>query len=98
MASTARNDWQSQPRDAETGRWKERGGEYLPRNQEIKIRINYREAQKIRAAAASAGKTVTRWVIDACIDRITHAPAPQSPMLEHQMRLAKQLHQNRRRR
>lgn len=66
MASAGSNDWQSQPRDPETGRFKERQGDYFPRDKEIKLRLTARERNLIAEAAASADQTMTSWIIAAC--------------------------------
>ena len=96
MGSTALNDWQTQPRDPATGQFRERGGDYRPRDKTIKIRLTAGELRKIRHAAASAEKTLTAYIVQACLDnqpRRTRAPE----VTPHQRRLAERLPQNRRR-
>ena len=88
------NNWQTQPRDPETGRWANRAY-WEPRRQTIKIRLTYRERDMIEKAASAAGQTLTDYIVQACRDHRPHrAPAVDS----HQMRLAKRLPQNRGRR
>lgn len=104
MATTARNDWQSQPRDPETGRWDFRKS-YRPRRDEVKIRLNRKERRMIEEAAASAEMTMTAWILQAIEIHAARSQASardaerRAPTVEnHQRRLAKALPQNRRRR
>lgn len=68
----------------------------MPRRHEIKIRLNYQERRMIEDAAASAGKTLTDFIIEACRDHRPHRAG--APAETHQQRLAKRLPQNRGRR
>ena len=72
------NDWQSQPRDAATGRFKERQGEYLRRDRTLILRLHWRERRQIAEAAASAGQTITSWVMAAC-EAYRRPEAPTEP-------------------
>lgn len=68
MALTAHkggNDWKTQPRDPETGRFLSRHP-YAPRWSRIMLRINDVERLMIETASAKAGKSMTRWIMDAC--------------------------------
>lgn len=58
------NDWQTQPRDPKTGRWKNRGGEHSPRSEILCFRLTVEEKQMIEEAASFAGQTMTNWLID----------------------------------
>lgn len=91
------NDWQTQPRDPETGQWGRR--EYWePRNHEIKIRLTYRQLKQIRAAASAAGMTLTGWILHCCDNAAPRRSAAPSPEITaHQKQLARRLSQNRRR-
>ena len=61
-AGASKNDWQSQPRDPETGRWdcREKGE---PRSESITIRITPRERRQLDAMASAMGMTLTGWLI-----------------------------------
>lgn len=98
MAS--RNDWQSQPRDPATGRWKERKGEWQPRRDVIHIRLTRLERRQIEQAAAAAGQTITQWLVDAALDHAEQGrrEALRPQPMTHQQRLAARLPQNRGRR
>ena len=94
------NDWQSQPRDPETGRWKARKGEWQPRRDVIHVRLTRRERRLIEQAAADADKTITQWLVDAALDHAEQGrrEALQPQPMTHQQRLAGRLPQNRGRR
>ena len=94
----ASNNWQTQPRDPEMGRWVNRSY-WMPRRHEIKIRLNYQERRMIEDAASAAGKTLTDYIVQACRDHRPHRSGATAPdVTPHQARLAARLPQNRGRR
>ena len=56
------NDWQSQPRDPETGRFEQRE-KGQPRSEMIQLRLTPRERQQIEADASAMGMTLTAWLV-----------------------------------
>ena len=60
------NDWQSQPRDPETGRFLRRE-EDQPRTETIKLRLTPRERRQIEEAASASGTTMTNFLVLAAL-------------------------------
>lgn len=79
MGSTARNDWQSQPREAATGRWAARKREQ-PRCETIKIRLTEAEKAQIEREAARAGQTLTSWLMAAAAAYSQPEEPPSEPL------------------
>ena len=61
-AGASKNDWESQPRDPETGRFLRRDEEQ-PRSEIIHIRLTPRERRQIEQAAEAAGSTITNFLV-----------------------------------
>ena len=62
MVTAGRNDWQSQPRDPNSGRWARRNKEQ-PRSETIKIRLTPRERRQLEEMASAMGMTLTAWIV-----------------------------------
>ena len=75
MGSTARNDWQSQPRDRATGRFLPRQRQET-RSETIRLRVTPSERAQIERAANQAGQTLTSWLVAAA----AAYSQPDSPM------------------
>ena len=56
------NDWQSQPRDPETGRWDCRE-KNQPRTEMFCLRLTPQERRQLDEAAKAADMTVTKFVL-----------------------------------
>lgn len=65
------NDWQSQPRDPETGRFRRRGDE--PRTEMIYIRLTPRERRQIEETASALGVTLTNFLVFSALGERTEA-------------------------
>lgn len=61
MVTAGHNDWQSQPRDPNTGRFLRRAEE--PRSETIKLRLTPQERRQIEEMAAVMGMTITSWMV-----------------------------------
>lgn len=55
------NDWQSQPRDPETGQFRRRGDE--PRTEMLYIRLTPQERRQMEETASALGMTLTSWIV-----------------------------------
>lgn len=89
MASPAAdrgNDWRSQPRDRNTGRWLKRHPEES-RTETIKIRLTPSERAQIERAADQAGQSMTSWLLAAAAAYSQpEEPMGASALLEHLFR------------
>lgn len=87
-------DWQTQPRDLETGQFMRKKSQR--RSRWLKIRITDDDLEMIYQAAACNSLTVTDYVVQSCREGLSGSPArmaaakPQ-PFLRHKQLLAARL-------
>ena len=91
MDRRSKNDWESQPRDPETGRFWRRAANWEKRSELLQIRLTPTERRLIEDAARRNDTSITAWAVDA-MKRAAERQNPAPPdVSEHQRMLARRL-------